>query len=83
MSRVCDEDYERHLNNYMESIYSYNELTEDSFLKHIDPFIRHNAMQEQSFCWAESSRINFSPTLTKNGLCYTFNGMKSFLNQKM
>ena len=40
-------------------------------------------MQEQSFCWSESSQISFSPILTKNGLCYTFNGMKSFLNQKM
>ena len=80
--RICELRYEEHLHFMIYTTSHYNEVVENSVLEHLDPFIRHNFIKDQSFCWNEETQINLMPVFGGNGLCYTFNAAKDNFNHK-
>ena len=81
--RLCDPCYEWNVNDLLIEEYTFNELIEDSYLDLLDPFIRHDFIKDQSFCWSEEPKIiQLTPKLGQPGLCYVFNGVQNNFNQE-
>ena len=81
-TKFCNTDFQWTLYDILYLEYGFEDLNETSFLNLLDPFIRHNFIQTQSFCWGKHSQFKVKPMLTAVGFCYNFNESPNILNQE-